>query len=100
MQFKAAADFADGSIEVLLIDDVDSGETVRQELEIWRPKLSANALVLLHGTSLERQDSPRTAWLNFVIEKAAAYFGEGIGLSVATEAGCGESIAISHGTFR
>jgi len=81
----AAADFAEGSVEVLLIDDVDSGETVRQELEIWRSKLSAKALVLLHGTSLERQDSPRTAWLNFVIEKAAVYFGEGIGLSVATE---------------
>ena len=82
---QAAADFADGSIEVLLIDDVDSGETVRQELDIWGSKLSAKALVLLHGTSLERQDSPRTAWLNFVIGKAAAYFGEGIGLSVATE---------------
>ena len=82
---QAAADFADGSIEVLLIDDVDSGETVRQELEIWRSKLSAKALVLLHGTSLERQDSPRTAWLNFVREKAAANFGEGIGLSVATK---------------
>src|SRR6476660_9959892 len=52
---KAAADFADGSIEVLLIDDVDSGETVRQELKIWRSKLSTKALVLLHGTSLERQ---------------------------------------------
>src|SRR5436305_11980494 len=81
---QAASDFADGSIEVLLIDDVDSGETVRRELEIWRSKLSVNALVLLHGTSLERQDSPRNAWLNFVVEKAAAYFREGIGLSVAT----------------
>ena len=71
---QAAADFADGSIEVLLIDDVDSGETVRQELEIWRSKLSAKALVLLHGTSLERQDSPRTAWLNFVIGKGRSVF--------------------------
>jgi GT2 family glycosyltransferase/glycosyltransferase involved in cell wall biosynthesis len=82
---QAATDFAEGSIEVLLIDDVDSGQTVRQELEIWRSKLSAKALVLLHGTSLERQDSPRTAWLNFVMEKATAYFDEGIGLSVATK---------------
>ena len=82
---KAAADFADGSVEVLLIDDVDSGETVRQELEIWRPKLSANALVLLHGTKLERGDAPRSAWANFIKEKVVADFGEGIGLSVATE---------------
>jgi hypothetical protein len=46
---QAAADFADSSIEVLLIDDVDSGETVRRALEIWRSKLSPTALVLLHG---------------------------------------------------
>jgi len=82
---ELAAEFAKGSVEVLLIDDVDSGETVRRELEIWRSKLSPNALVLLHGTSLERDDSPRTAWRNFVIEKSAAYFDEGIGLSLATE---------------
>ncbi len=82
---RAAADFADGSIEVLLIDDVDSGETVRQELEIWRSKLSTNALILLHGIGLERQDSPGDAWANFMREKAAAHFAEGIGLGVATE---------------
>ena len=85
MQLRQQLAFVDGSIEVLLIDDADSGETVRQELEIWRSKLSAEALVLLHGASLERQDSPGTAWLDFVVEKAAAHFGDGIGLSVATE---------------
>jgi GT2 family glycosyltransferase/glycosyltransferase involved in cell wall biosynthesis len=82
---RAAADFADRSIEVLLIDDIDSGETVRQELEIWRSKLSSNALVLLHGIGLERQDSPGNAWANFISQKAAAHFAEGIGLGVATE---------------
>jgi GT2 family glycosyltransferase/glycosyltransferase involved in cell wall biosynthesis len=82
---RAAADFADGSIEVLLIDDIDSGETVRQELEIWRSKLSTNALVLLHGIGLERQDSPGNAWADFIREKAAAHFAEGIGLGVAAE---------------
>jgi len=84
---KAAADFADGSIEVLLIDDVDSGETVRRELGIWRSKLSPTALVLLHGTSLEREDSPGSAWANFTREKAMTYFAEGIGLGIATEIG-------------
>ena len=83
---EAAADFADRSVEVLLIDDVDSGETVRKELEIWRPKLSARALVLLHGTDLKREDPPRSAWSSFIKEKATADFSEGIGLGVATEA--------------
>src|SRR4029077_18766245 len=53
---------------------------------IWQPKLSPNALILLHGVSLKRQDSPRSAWANFVTERAAAYFDDGIGLSAATEA--------------
>ena len=81
---KAATNFAEGSVDVLLIDDIDSGETMRQELEIWKSKLSANALVLLHGTGLEREDSPKTVWEKFVTGRATAYFREGIGLSIAT----------------
>jgi glycosyltransferase involved in cell wall biosynthesis/GT2 family glycosyltransferase len=81
----SAADFADGSIDVLLIDDVDSGESVWRELEAWRPKFSDKALVLLHGTNLDREDSPRRAWANFVEGKAVTHFSEGIGISVATE---------------
>jgi O-antigen biosynthesis protein len=88
---KAAADFADGSIDVLLIDDVDSGKTVSRELEAWRPNLSDKALVLLHGISLDREDSPRRAWANFVKDKAVVYFGEGIGLSIATENGAAKA---------
>ena len=36
---KAATNFAEGSVDVLLIDDIDSGETMRQELEIWKSKI-------------------------------------------------------------
>jgi GT2 family glycosyltransferase/glycosyltransferase involved in cell wall biosynthesis len=96
---KAAVEFTDGSIDVLLIDDVDAGETLQQELEIWRSKLSANALILLHGSSLERKDSPGTAWLNFIREKAAAYFGEGIGLSVATEVAAARASTLRTAVF-
>src|SRR4029077_3839731 len=81
---KAATDFAEGSVDVVLIDDVDSGETIRQELEGWKSKLAADALILLHGTGLEREDSPKTVWEKLVRGKAVAYFPEGIGLSVAT----------------
>ena len=81
---KAATDFGEGSVDVLLIDDVDSGKTMQQELDIWKSKLAANALVLLHGTDLDRKDSPRGVWEKFVREKTVAYFRGGIGLSVAT----------------
>lgn len=82
---KIAGDFLDGSVDILLIDDVDSGETVERELAVWQPRLSHNAMVLLHGTSLDREDSPRKTWENFIQGKAAAYFEEGIGIGVATE---------------
>ena len=74
MQPGQQLDFADGSIEVLLIDDIDSGETVRQELEIWRSKLSTKALVLLHGIGLERQDSPRDRVAQFRHRKGRGVF--------------------------
>ena len=81
---KAATDLGEESVDVLLIDDVDSGKTMQQELDIWKSKLAANALVLLHGTDLDRKDSPRSVWEKFVREKTVAYFRGGIGLSIAT----------------
>jgi len=71
-------------VNVLLIDDVDSAETIRRELELWSPKLSSDALVMLHGLDLERTDPPRSAWSTFVKEKAAVEFRNGIGLGIAT----------------
>ena len=80
----STTEFSDGSVNVLLIDDVDSAETIRRELELWSPKLSSDALVMLHGLDLERTDPPRSAWSTFVKEKAAAEFHNGIGLGIAT----------------
>jgi len=80
----STTEFSDGSVNVLLIDDVDSAETIRRELELWSPKLSSDALVMLHGLDLERTDPPRSAWSTFVMEKAAVEFRNGIGLGIAT----------------
>lgn len=81
---SSITEFSDGSVNVLLMDDVDSAETIRRELELWSPKLSSDALLMLHGLDLERTDPPRSAWSTFVKEKAAAEFHNGIGLGVAT----------------
>src|SRR5207302_8739307 len=76
----STTEFSDRSVNVSLIDDVDSAETIRRELELWSPKLSWDALVMLHGLDLERTDPPRSAWSTFVKEKAAAEFHNGIGV--------------------
>ncbi|PYK70574.1 MAG: hypothetical protein DME44_10800 [Verrucomicrobia bacterium] len=95
----STTEFSDGSVNVLLIDDVDSAETIRRELELWSPKLSSDALVMLHGLDLERTDSPRSAWSTFAKEKAAAEFHDGIGLGIATNPAAMKSSPLREAIF-
>ncbi|HEX4630511.1 MAG TPA: glycosyltransferase [Chthoniobacterales bacterium] len=81
---EALAAIADGSVDVLVIDDSDSGTEIGQDLSAWQPKLSNPATVLLHGLGLERDDSPATAWTKWIGKRPHAHFPEGLGLGVAT----------------
>jgi len=76
------AEFANGSIDLLLIDDCDSGNELLADLSAWTPKLARKGLVLVHGTGLERADSPREAWRQWVGKRTSAEFAEGIGLAL------------------
>jgi GT2 family glycosyltransferase/glycosyltransferase involved in cell wall biosynthesis len=82
--FAEAAEHADRSVDLLLIDDCDSAATLRDELRAWQPKLSANALVLMHGTLLEREESPWTIWQEFSEGRPTHNFEQGIGLGVTS----------------
>jgi GT2 family glycosyltransferase len=95
----STTEFSDGSVNVLLIDDVDSAETIRRELELWSPKLSSDALVMLHGLDLERTDPPRSAWSTFIREKAAAEFHNGIGLGIATKSAAMKASTLREAIF-
>jgi GT2 family glycosyltransferase/glycosyltransferase involved in cell wall biosynthesis len=74
---------ADGSVDVLLLDDSDSGTDVRNDLSAWEPKLKPAAAVLLHGLTLERDDPPAAAWNEWVGKTPHANFPDGLGLGVA-----------------
>jgi GT2 family glycosyltransferase/glycosyltransferase involved in cell wall biosynthesis len=73
----------DGSVDLLWIDDSDSGSEIRRDLSAWQPKLSSAGAVLLHGLRLERDDSPATAWNSWVGERPQANFAEGLGMGIA-----------------
>jgi hypothetical protein len=53
---QAVGDFADGSIDLLHIDGFHSYEAVREDFESWLPKLSDQAVVLLHDTQVEGRE--------------------------------------------
>jgi GT2 family glycosyltransferase/glycosyltransferase involved in cell wall biosynthesis len=73
----------DTSINLLLVDDCDSGTELQHDLALAEPKLAPDALILFHGSQLERNDSPREAWAEWTRGRAVAEFDAGIGLGLA-----------------
>jgi GT2 family glycosyltransferase len=80
---KVAKDFANEHVDLLLIDDCDSGSMVRKELAAWESTLARDAFVLVHGTKLERKDAPSAAWSEFVSPRPHVEFDDGVGLGLA-----------------
>jgi len=72
----------DGSVDILLIEDSDSGKEVAADLSSWNGKLSPNAIVLLHGLLLERDENPLTAWNEWIGKRSNAKFPDGLGLGM------------------
>ena len=78
-----AKNFANDDVDLLLIDDCDSGSIIGGELAAWKSRLGSDAIVVVHGLGLERDDPLRPAWAEFVSHYQHASFHEGIGLGVA-----------------
>src|SRR6185436_14728304 len=70
---------------LLLLDDCDSGTEIRADLSAWESKLAPEAIVLLHGIGLEREDSPKAAWEDWSAKRLSAAFPEGLGVSIALQ---------------
>jgi O-antigen biosynthesis protein len=83
----AIAEIAEGSVDVLLLDDSDSGKEIREDLSAWESRLAPGAIVLLHGLGLERQDAPRKVWDEWVAERPHAVYSDGLGLGIAQQNG-------------
>jgi hypothetical protein len=84
---ELVATFPDGSVDLLLIDDCDSYDIASSEFEAWHPKLSSDAVVLVHGIYLERENGVRRFWQEISHAHPAAKFHDGIGLGIMLRAG-------------
>jgi len=82
---------ADNSVDLLLLDDCDSGNEVRADLARWEAKLSPDALVLLQGLDLKRADGPGDAWKEWVIGRPSAEIHDGPGIGVASRSHTADS---------
>ena len=76
--------WSNDKVDLLLIDDCDSGSVIERELEVWQSKLAPNALVLLHGIELERSDAPKAAWSKFISRRVHTQFPGGLGLGIGS----------------
>ena len=81
----ALSEIGDGTVDLLLLEDCDSGNEIRVDLEAWESKLGGDAFVLLHGVKLEREDNPQAAWEAWVGKRQSALFSAGLGLAVAAQ---------------
>jgi GT2 family glycosyltransferase len=88
---EALSSCADKSVDLLLLDDCDSGSELRADLARWEAKLSPDALILLDGLDLERADGPQDAWKEWVIGRPSAEIPGGIGLGVASRSHTADS---------
>lgn len=79
----ACESISDATVDVLFLNDCDSGAGLRRQFEAWFPKLSANSIILVHGIETERKDAISNFWKEMRSETSRE-FSAGAGLGITS----------------
>ncbi|HEY2615622.1 MAG TPA: glycosyltransferase [Chthoniobacterales bacterium] len=93
---RVVSEFADGSVDVLFLDNFDSGREMRADLYNWEAKLAPDGLILLHGIDLECADPPKVAWREWSGERPILEVHDGIGLGIALKTSQPREFLLQH----
>lgn len=81
----ALSHFGDGTIDLLHIDGFHTYEAVKHDYETWLPKLSRNAVMLLHDTNVREGDfAVHRLWDEIAWDRLHFEFMHGHGLGILT----------------
>lgn len=89
----AINELSDGSVDLLLINDFDSGSEIRAALSRWNQKVGSGGVIVLHGIGAQRADSLEQAWRESIGERRDMIFDAGIGLAIAWPRHTGDAAA-------
>ena len=75
--------FRDFQIDLLLIDDCDSGAEILSDLQAWDEALSPENIVAVHGIELQRDDPPQAGWRQWTRDRVTIELAAGAGLGIS-----------------
>lgn len=90
---KNAPDLVEASVDLFLLNDCDSYVTASRLWNAWAPRISSNAIILVHGIGTEREQGVAQCW-NEMKSGTSVEFSAGSGLGVSCLGAGGDSVLL------
>lgn len=86
-----APDVGDATVDLLFLNDCDSYVTACRLWNVWAPRISPNANIMVHGIRTDREKGIAQCWNEMKNQGTSVEFSAGLGLGVICIGGLGNS---------